>query len=88
MTSYVEYRQSASSWMEDAACIEVGGEMFVSDEPHYSPEIQLAKQVCNRHCPVVDECLTYSLSFSEVPAGIWGGLTWRERQELKRRGSA
>ena len=88
MTWYVEYRRAASSWMEDAACIEVGGEMFVSDEPDHSSENQLAKQICRRHCPVVDECLTYSLSFSEVPAGIWGGLTWSERQELKRRASA
>jgi WhiB family redox-sensing transcriptional regulator len=42
-----------------------------------------AKAVCYR-CPVVDVCLRWALD-SRQDAGVWGGLTERERRRLHRR---
>lgn len=42
-----------------------------------------AKRICGL-CPAKDECLTWALDNSET-LGIWGGLTPRERHNLKRR---
>lgn len=39
-----------------------------------------AKLICRR-CPVLTECLRYSLTTRE-PYGVWGGLSETERTEL------
>lgn len=44
---------------------------------------EAAVRVC-RTCPHVSDCLTYALSMSENPAGIWGGTTSRQRIGLRR----
>lgn len=46
-----------------------------------------AKQICAM-CTVTDECLAYALEHDDgVPmanCGVWGGLTHRERLQLRR----
>lgn len=37
-----------------------------------------AREACSR-CPVRKECLEYGL---HDPFGIWGGRTWKERQQI------
>lgn len=43
--------------------------------------IQKAKALCET-CPVTDECLDYAL-VTEIKFGFWGGLTERQRRELR-----
>jgi WhiB family redox-sensing transcriptional regulator len=45
-----------------------------------------ARAVCSG-CQVRAECLDYAIRNSEAH-GVWGGLTPRERDELRRRGGA
>jgi len=44
-------------------------------------EVRFAKGVCST-CPVKALCLTYALEAKEE-SGIWGGLTAKERQDLR-----
>lgn len=41
-----------------------------------------AKAICNE-CPVSADCLEYAMDFEEM-FGIWGGLTSRERNRLRK----
>lgn len=45
--------------------------------------IQYAKQVCRR-CEFRESCLSEALA-NRVEDGVWGGLTEREREALRRR---
>jgi hypothetical protein len=45
---------------------------------------RVARAVCSG-CQVRAECLDYAIRNSEAH-GVWGGLTPRERDELRRRG--
>jgi len=52
--------------------------------------IKIAKRVCNGDpatgrpaCPVLLECLAYAMAHHEKH-GIWGGLTFPERNQLRR----
>jgi len=53
-------------------------------DPGGTPEERRAKAVCLEQCPVRSQCLDVALANRE-PAGIWGGLTERERSKLTRR---
>lgn len=44
-------------------------------------DTDMAKEICNE-CPVMVECLNYALHHESY--GIWGGLTERERQTMRR----
>ena len=44
---------------------------------------QTAKQVC-MGCPVIAECLAYSLD-NQIEFGVWGGMTERQRRALLKR---
>lgn len=44
-------------------------------------DTDMAKNICNE-CPVMVECLNYALHHESY--GIWGGLTERERQTMRR----
>jgi WhiB family redox-sensing transcriptional regulator len=44
---------------------------------------QAAKQVC-MGCPVIAECLAYSLD-NQTEFGVWGGMTERQRRALLKR---
>lgn len=64
------------TWQEKALCSStaVDSEWFFEDR---SANFEHAKRVC-RYCPVIDECLTAG---REVPHGVWGGLSAREREK-------
>lgn len=48
-----------------------------------SREVLNAKQLC-KTCPVRMQCLEYAMSNSDLQ-GIWGGLTPKERQGMRRK---
>lgn len=66
-------------WMDDAACAQVGSEMFFPEKGGSTRE---AKRICGG-CDVRAECLEYALKNDER-YGIWGGVSDRDRRKLKR----
>lgn len=73
-------------WRDRAACLDEDPELFFpagDDGPLNQAQIEEAKAVC-RGCDVQDSCLSWAFVMDER-YGVWGGLSERERQELKRR---
>jgi WhiB family redox-sensing transcriptional regulator len=79
-------------FMENAkpSCAEVDPELFFPQEVEVSStkivsvyrDASAAKEICYS-CPLVAECLEYALGGQEI--GIWGGLTERQRDKLRKR---
>lgn len=71
------------AWMRDAACRE-------HPEVDFFPQrgdirsVRRAKEVCAR-CLVREECLAWGLRWDQSgnPLGIWGGLSGRQRRQLR-----
>jgi WhiB family redox-sensing transcriptional regulator len=69
-------------WTKLARCAEVDPELFFPEKGDvYSP--MKARLICNS-CEVKVECLEYALDNNEK-YGVWGGLTERSRQILRRK---
>ena len=69
------------NWMTDAACTTTDPELFFPSEKEGWATAGMAKAICDV-CPVAAECLQYALDH-EIPEGIWGGLTARNRAALR-----
>ena len=67
------------------ACVEEDPELFfpIGDTGPALLQIEEAKAVCRR-CPLIEDCLEGALERGEA-AGVWGGLSEKERRSLKRR---
>ncbi|WP_069625361.1 WhiB family transcriptional regulator [Streptomyces niveus] len=65
-------------WRDDALCAEVDPEIF---HPKQGESIGPAREVCMA-CPVRRECADHAIP--NEPYGVWGGLSPRERQRLRR----
>lgn len=70
-------------WSASALCAQVDPALFFPARGHAAPE---ARQIC-MGCPVRAECLADALSRNE-PSGVWGGLSVRERNKLRRQVAA
>lgn len=70
---------SALSWTDQGSCAEVDGDLWF---PGRGGSVREPKAIC-RKCPVRAECLEYALENDER-FGIYGGLSPRERRDLKR----
>ena len=72
------------NWQDDAACREYPGDFWYA-EKHKAGAQQLlreGKAIC-AECPVRAECLEYAVINNER-YGVWGGLSPRQRQPLRR----
>lgn len=77
-------------WTQDALRAQVDPEVFFPDKGQ-GDHARQAKTICSR-CTVSAECLDYALAYeygaygvaTSYPAGIYGGLTERERRRLRR----
>ncbi len=69
-------------WRDKAACADddVDPEIFF---PTPGGDVFEPKKVCAR-CTVREQCLDFALANGE-DEGVWGGLSEKERQKLKRR---
>jgi hypothetical protein len=72
------YRRLAEI-IQEALCAQIDPELFFPDKGGSNRE---AKEIC-RACTIVPECLLESLE-NDFTDGIWGGLSARERQVMKR----
>ena len=68
-------------WVALALCAQTDPEVFF---PEKGGTTQPAKNVC-RACEVRSECLDQALRNDER-FGVWGGLSERERRDLRRNG--
>lgn len=75
----VEPPDLGSGWHAAAACRGLDPNLWFCDDPGGDDEIE-AVGVCVA-CPVVGHC---SLSALNEPDGLWGGMTERNRQRLRR----
>ncbi len=66
-------------WMEDALCAQTDPDAYYPEKGGSTRE---AKRIC-QSCIVQAECLDYALDRDER-FGIWGGLSERERRNLKK----
>ncbi|QJD50354.1 WhiB family transcription factor [Mycobacterium phage MarkPhew] len=67
--------------LESAAlCAQTDPEVFF---PEKGQSAQPAKRICGG-CPILDECLDHALACEHEVFGIWGGLTQRDRRDIRR----
>ncbi|MGW7440352.1 WhiB family transcriptional regulator [Streptomyces sp. NPDC054849] len=73
-------------WRHDAACRETDPELFfpIGNTGPALLQIEEAKAVCRRRCPVMEQCLRWALDTNQTD-GVWGGLSEGERRAMKRR---
>ena len=71
--------EGLAAWQTDAACRGADPNIFfLTKGIHAGP----AKAVCAT-CPVIEPCRNHAVTNVE-PAGVWGGLTERERRRLRK----
>jgi WhiB family redox-sensing transcriptional regulator len=71
-------------WVAVARCIGEEPDLFfpVGTTRPAVEQTERAKAIC-RDCPVIVECLEWSLATAQ-DAGVWGGLSEEERREIRR----
>ncbi|MFJ5557426.1 WhiB family transcriptional regulator [Streptomyces sp. NPDC093250] len=69
------------AWQEQALCAQTGGELFF---PEPGSSVREAKRICGL-CPIRATCLEYALT-NDMRFGVWGGMSEKERMELRRTG--
>jgi WhiB family transcriptional regulator, redox-sensing transcriptional regulator len=70
--------EMTKSWKTRAACTDKFELFFSDDRPSI---VRQARKICQT-CPVISECLEYSLEYGEF--GVWAGLTGNQRAKLRR----
>jgi hypothetical protein len=75
------YPDELPTWRDDAACLGMDPDLFFPPRGGATKGAD-AKQICGG-CPVQAECLEYALKTRPV-YGIWGGLSLRERDKIRR----
>ena len=73
------------SWRDQAACRDKPKDAFfpVDGSPNYAGDLRAARRVC-ASCPVAEPCLRYALE-QGIDHGVWGGLSVRQRREIRAR---
>lgn len=66
------------AWTEQALCAQTDPELWF---PKKGASITEARKVCAA-CPVVSECLDYSLEH-DMRHGVWGGLSELDRRIVR-----
>lgn len=73
-------RPGKPAWMADSACTDYHPDLWYSDNHN---GMARAKEICGE-CPALRACLKWAIETDER-WGIFGGRTYKERQNLKRR---
>lgn len=72
----------AADWREQALCSETDPDLFFPEPNEGKSRTRAAKLICER-CEVRLECLATAIENHEQ-YGIWGGLSPRERGQVRR----
>lgn len=81
MTAPLEsYIPADQDWQGYALCAQTDPEAFFPEKGGSTRE---AKRIC-QGCEVKADCLEYALAH-DVRFGVWGGLSERERREMKKK---
>lgn len=71
---------SRYGWMDDAVCAEIDADLFSETAPGNGS--RAVKAICGG-CPVQAECAAHEIALRDSEwgplAGIWGGLSQRQR---------
>lgn len=75
----------AADWRDNAACLEADPDLFFprGTDPTSLADQERATKICAR-CPVMEACRQWALD-TRQEHGVWGGLTAKERHNLRRR---
>ena len=73
-----------TDWRQHAACRGMNPNIFVPERGDMD-SFYLAIRTCN-NCEVIEQCRDYGLELDrqELTPGIYGGLSQRQRRQLKR----
>jgi WhiB family redox-sensing transcriptional regulator len=76
-------------WYDHAACIGMNDLFFPESLSQGRPRNDASDEaiaICHV-CPVIGDCAHYALTQSNAqdPYGIWGGMTARQRKNMRRR---
>ena len=69
-------------WKETPACQGSDTEAFFPANEKSYVNVPMLQRICN-NCPVLDQCLDYSLHWAVT--GWWGGMSEIQRRLLRRR---
>ncbi|MDR1033705.1 MAG: WhiB family transcriptional regulator [Bifidobacteriaceae bacterium] len=69
----------SAAWMNDGLCAHSDSEAFFPDKGVLSDE---AAFICGE-CPVKEICFQYAMT-NGIEYGVWGGVSERERNRLRR----
>ena len=79
LAAYLADIEGLGSWQKEAACRGADPNIFFLTK---GIPAAAAKAVCAT-CPVIEPCRDHAVANVE-PAGVWGGLTERERRRLRK----
>ena len=77
-------------WRARAACLGQSSDIFFPevgnhDDHERADELRREALAICASCPVITECRDYAVRMgSNLPYGIWGGLTARDRRRMRR----
>lgn len=78
-----QHRQQTNlDWQQDASCHAIDTDLFYAEGNNAAAVSRMAKRVCE-NCLVRQECLDHAIAWNEP--GVWGGTTYRERRDLRKR---
>ena len=86
MSAPIDLRLPAAKvppWMERAYCAssDMGADLWHGETTN---ETALARRLCRQECPVIADCLYYAITNGET-AGVWGGMSPKQRKATGRR---
>lgn len=75
------------AWREQGACFNTDSSAFIPssialEDTRVLVSYQTALRVCSK-CPVITDCLEYAMT-TRQSFGVWGGMTPRQRQTLRK----
>lgn len=71
------------TWMDSALCAQTDPDAF---HPERGGSVRSAKAICRR-CTSRVQCLGYALD-NRFDTGVWGGMSEKERESLRRKARA
>ena len=80
----LEPKPPPGDWADYANCIGLPADWFFPSKGSPQSDVDQAKAVC-AGCSVAAACLAYAETPPIIMTGVWGGLSARERQRLRRR---